>query len=149
MNDFIITKVNPIDPNMLMHLVEESRNEGYRNLTRLITEYENGTNRFDKDGEALFIAINSIEIVGVCGLNQDPYADSHQIGRVRRLYVSPSVRRFGIGRMLMNFVIAEARNHYQMLVLKTDNTIAEKFYQSLGFSVLTRSENNTHILQLG
>ncbi|CAM3394967.1 GNAT family N-acetyltransferase [Paenibacillus lupini] len=149
MNDFIITKVNQIDPNTLMQLVEESRSEGHRNLTRLITEYEDGTNRFDKEGEALFIAINSNKIVGVCGLNQDPYSDRQEIGRVRRLYVSPNVRRFGIGRMLMDFVIADARNHYQMLVLKTDNPIAHLFYQSIGFSVQTRSEKNSYILQLG
>jgi GNAT superfamily N-acetyltransferase len=149
MNDFMINKVSQIDPNTLMQLVEESRSEGHRNLTRLITEYEDGTNRFDKEGEALFIAINSNEIVGVCGLNQDPSSDSQEIGRVRRLYVSPNVRRFGIGRMLMDFVIADARNHYQMLVLKTDNPIAHLFYQSIGFSVLTRSEKNSHFLQLG
>ncbi|WP_236290737.1 GNAT family N-acetyltransferase [Paenibacillus allorhizoplanae] len=40
------------------------------------------------------------------------------VGRVRRLYVSASVRRFGVGRMLVQSVIAEARNYYQILVLK-------------------------------
>jgi ribosomal protein S18 acetylase RimI-like enzyme len=64
------------------------------------------------------------------------------------MYVSPSVRRFGIGRMLMDSVITEARNNYQMLVLKTDNPVADLFYRSIGFSVKDDSENDTHLLQL-
>jgi predicted GNAT family acetyltransferase len=50
--------------------------------------------------------------------------------------------------MLMDSVITEARNNYQMLVLKTDNPVADLFYRSIGFSVKDDSENDTHLLQL-
>lgn len=90
----------------------------------------------------------SSSLFGVCGLNQDPHASDKEVGRVRRLYVSPSVRQFGIGQMLMDSVIAEAKNYYQMLVLKTDNPVADLFYQSIGFSVKVDSENDTHFVKL-
>ncbi|RCW42422.1 GNAT family N-acetyltransferase [Paenibacillus prosopidis] len=81
-------------------------------------------------------------------MNQDPYVNSKEVGRVRRLYVSQRVRRFGIGRMLMDSVIAEASKNYKMLVLKTDNPVADTFYRSIGFSVNFNSENESHFLLL-
>ncbi|WP_186327592.1 GNAT family N-acetyltransferase [Paenibacillus sp. Y412MC10] len=147
MNEFFIRKVNHLETCKLMHLVEESAREGFRHLKRLIADYEAGTNKFDRYGEALFIAIKNGDIVGVCGLNQDPYKGT-EVGRVRRLYVFPSVRRFGIGRLLMDSVIAEAKNYYQMLVLKTDNPAAALFYQSIGFSVKADSDEDTHFVKL-
>lgn len=35
-------------------LVEESEAEGYRFLRRLVNQYEDGTNTFDKAGEVLY-----------------------------------------------------------------------------------------------
>ncbi|TCN01324.1 acetyltransferase (GNAT) family protein [Paenibacillus sp. BK033] len=147
MNECIITKVNHLETTKIMRLVEESTSEGFRHIKRLVIDYEAGTNKFDGDGEALFIAIKDGDIVGVCGLNQDPHTGSKAVGRVRRLYVLPSVRRFGIGRLLMDSVITEAKNYYQMLVLKTDNPNADMFYQSIGFSVKADSQNDTHFVK--
>lgn len=140
--------MNHLETNKIMKLVEESTIEGFRHLKRLVSDYEAGTNRFDKDGEALFIATKNGDIIGVCGLNQDPLAGSKEVGRVRRLYVLPDARRFGIGRLLMEAVITEAKNYYRMLVLKTDNPVADLFYQSIGFSVKADSENDTHFVRL-
>ncbi|GLX68044.1 GNAT family N-acetyltransferase [Paenibacillus glycanilyticus] len=149
LNEFIIiTKVKQLDIYDLTQLVDESTSEGFRHLKRLVGDYEAGTNKFDMAGEALFLAIKHGEIVGVCGLNQGLHANSSKVGRVRRLYVSPNARRFGVGRMLMNSVIAEARNHYQMLVLKTDNPVADLFYRSIGFLDKADSEIDTHFLEL-
>nr|WP_211749011.1 GNAT family N-acetyltransferase [Paenibacillus sp. Marseille-Q4541] len=131
-----------------MKLVGESKSEGFLHLERLVTDYKAGTNKFDKNGEALFLVIKNSEILGVCGLNQAPFTDSKKVGRVRRLYVSPSARRFGIGRLLMDSVIAEAQNHYLMLVLKTDNSGADLFYRSIGFSNKVDSQYETHFLEL-
>jgi GNAT superfamily N-acetyltransferase len=147
-NEIIIEKVKHLDTHKLILLVDESASEGFRHLKRLVNDYETGANIFDKDGEALFIAYQNNDIVGVCGLNQDPYAKSKDIGRVRRLYVSPRVRRFGVGRTLMDSVIAEARKNYKLLVLRTDNPIADVFYRSIGFSLNLDSENDSHLLQL-
>lgn len=148
MHEIVIQKVKQLDTGKLLRLVDESEIEGFRHIKRLVIDYENGANKFDKEGEALFIALQNNEIVGVCGLNSNPYESSYDVGRIRRLYVSPRVRRFGIGRMLMNYVIEEARNTYKLLVLRTHNPIADIFYQSLGFSNKFDSENDTHFLQL-
>ncbi|MCM3628284.1 GNAT family N-acetyltransferase [Paenibacillus glycanilyticus] len=148
MNELHITKAAPLIVENLKRLVDESTGEGFRHVLRLANDYEAGTNRFDKEGEALFIAIQHGEIVGICGLNQDPYSSDSRVGRVRRLYVLPSVRRFGIGRMLMESVIAEAKDSFQILVLRTDNPDADLFYQSIGFSVSVGAKQDTHFVKL-
>lgn len=148
MHEVIIQKHQQPDSRSLHTLVEESAAEGFRHLKRLVHDFETGANRFDQRGEALFIAYLSSDIVGVCGLNRDPYVNSDEVGRVRRLYVSPRARRLGVGRQLMDSVIAEARKTYKMLVLRTDNPAADTFYRSIGFSVDTESEYNSHVLLL-
>lgn len=148
MNDINIQKVLTLDTDPLNHLVEESINEGYRHLKRLVDDFETGVNTFNKQGEALFVAVKDGQIAGVCGLNQDPFSISLNVGRVRRMYVSPAVRRSGVGRMLVNSVIAEARKNYMALVLRTDNPVADFFYRSCGFSVSLHEDHHTHILQL-
>jgi GNAT superfamily N-acetyltransferase len=143
-----VHKVDDLDTNLLVPLAEESAREGFRHLGRLINEYDAGSNQFDQEGEALFIVYLDRDIVGVCGLNRDPNSSCASTGRVRRLYVLPRVRRFGIGRMLMDAVIAEARKSYHKLVLKTDNPQADGFYRSIGFSINSDSDTHTHFLQL-
>ncbi|WP_135549464.1 GNAT family N-acetyltransferase [Paenibacillus cymbidii] len=148
MHEITIGKVNQLDSNRLMLLVDESVNEGFLHIRRLVNDFDAGTNKFDQDGEALFAAYQNDEIVGICGLNRDPYSNSQEIGRVRRLYVSPKVRRFGIGRMLVDAVVEEAKTHYRTLVLRTNNPIADIFYRSIGFSRQLESENATHFFRL-
>ncbi|WP_246070688.1 GNAT family N-acetyltransferase [Paenibacillus kobensis] len=145
----IIRKVNDrLDTNLIRSLVEESLSEGHRHLQRLVHDYEAGTNLFDQPGEALFIAYRGGEIIGICGLNRDPNEHRSETGRVRRLYVTPQTRRYGVGRQLMKEVISEARLHYPLLILRTDNPAADLFYRSLGFSVEPDSEHYSHYLQL-
>ncbi|MBE1446798.1 GNAT family N-acetyltransferase [Paenibacillus sp. OAS669] len=148
MNEVIIHKAEQLDGSELTRLVEESTGEGFRHLQRLIRDYESGTNTFDKQGEALFLAYYQGALAGVCGLNQDPYALDQPVGRVRRMYVSTGSRRLGIGRRLMEAVIAEARCHYSMLVLRTDNPEADRFYRSLGFKPDETADHNSHYLPL-
>lgn len=132
---------------MLAHLVEESEREGFRFLRRLHDDYRDGSNRFDQPGEGLFAAWLSDRPVGVCGLNRDPYVPDGRAGRVRRLYVHPSVRQLGVGRSLVTAVIAKARESYPILRLRTKNPAADAFYRRLGFSPV-ESEAATHVLRL-
>ncbi|WP_206922936.1 GNAT family N-acetyltransferase [Alicyclobacillus suci] len=128
-------------------LVLESEKEGFRFVRRLYDEYVNGANRFDRDGEALFVA-HTGQIAGICGLNQDPYSLLASVGRVRRLYVHPDLRKFGVGRRLVSGVILEAKRFYATLTLRTDNPVADQFYRGLGFSTVHVPENATHRLSL-
>jgi len=148
LKDVSIQRLHRLDLNEIAHLAQESRDEGFRHITRLSEQYESGTNRFDQPGEALFAARDRERIIGICGLNQDPYSMTAGVGRVRRLYVSKLYRRHGVARWLMEQVIEEAKRHYSVLVLKTDHPIADRFYDSLGFISMGDNDNVSHMLRL-
>lgn len=129
-------------------LIEESIEEGNRHLLKLVSEFESGTNRFDKPGEALFIALHQTEIVGVGGVHKDPYSMDESVGRVRRFYVLQKYRRQGIAKNLLKQIIELAQNHYEVLVLRTTNPNADQLYRSLGFTAGFYTEQSSHYLKL-
>jgi hypothetical protein len=86
----------PID--QLDHLVTQAVATGFYALSRLQTEWQSGRNRFDQPGEVIFIATDNGLVVGICGLNRDPYLHDPTVGRVRHLYVAVEHRRKGILR---------------------------------------------------
>lgn len=54
-------------------MVEESLSHGFRFVERLMREYRSGLNFFDKSGEVLLTASVQGAVVGIGGLNRDPY----------------------------------------------------------------------------
>jgi GNAT superfamily N-acetyltransferase len=131
----------------LAELVAESEAAGFRFLRRLVDEWISGRNRFHGDGEALFTAIVDDRVIGVCGLNVDPYAGDATVGRVRHLYVMTAFRKQGIGGRLVERVIAAARGRFRCLRLRTDNEGAGRFYESLGFRACA-AKDFTHALNI-
>src|SRR5688572_6670308 len=97
----VIEQVNDLPADAFDHLVAPSKREGWRYVQRLAEEWASGANRFDQLGEVLLVARVEGKIVGVCGLNIDPYTGDPTIGRVRRLYVHPDYRGQGLGRELL------------------------------------------------
>jgi GNAT superfamily N-acetyltransferase len=142
-----IQRIRYLPTQEFTEILAESKMAGFRAIERLVTDWETGINRFDRPGEALFIARQGDRILGVCGLNRDPYINSSQIGRVRRLYVMQDNRRQGIGRTLVHQVIEVAKLSFDWLHVRTANSIAAQFYQSLGF-MPCHSESATHTLNL-
>ena len=140
-----ITKIAELDTAVLQKLRAESLQEGFRFMDRLCEEWASGANRFDAPGEALFLAIDDGQVVGVCGLNRDPYGHDVRIGRVRRLYVLPSHRRSGVGRALLETVIAHARNYFDLLRVRTE--AASDFYTAHGFRRDVSDAEATHVLE--
>ena len=118
-------------------LLEESISEKFGALEKLKQNFENGSNTFSKPGEALFSATFEGELLGICGLNVDPYVDDPMIGRVRRLYVIKQARRQGVGSKLVGAVEQQARKHFKVLRLYTGDSNASAFYTSIGFSPLS------------
>ena len=143
-----IAKVTELDVAALETLRAESVVEGYKFVARLCDEWLSGLNRFGAPGEGLFVAQNLTGIVGVCGLNRDPYVDDASIGRVRHLYVSPSCRRQGIGRALVRTVMDAATNRFRMLRLRT-TPVAGSFYQRLGFQCVSTGKEPVYVLEFG
>ena len=145
----LIERLDDLPLDRLGDLLADSEAAGSRIARRLVDEWADRTNRFDRPGEALFGARVGERLVGVCGLNVDPYAGDDRIGRVRHLYVLVSFRRRGVGRQLVARVIESARDRFDSLRLRTDNEAAARLYVAMGFRAGAERREFTHILELG
>lgn len=139
-----IVRTTELDVEAVQVLRAESSREGFRFMERLCEEWVSGANRFDDAGEALFLALADGGVIGICGLNCDPYSPDARTGRVRRLYVLRAHRRGGVGRALLEAVIAHARKHFDRLRVRTD--AADDFYNAHGFRRVA-SDEATHVLE--
>jgi len=128
-------------------LVAKSERDGHRHLTRLRDQWRDGTNRFDKPGEALFGAFLGERLVGVCGLNVDPYAGDDRVGRVRRLFVDPAARGRGVGGALVRAVVERARGRFDRLRLRTFCGEQGAMYRRAGFTPVYEPEAS-HVMEL-
>jgi GNAT superfamily N-acetyltransferase len=98
-------------------------------------------------GEALFAAMDDRVVIGLCGLNVDPYAAATTVGRVRHLYVLVARRGGGVGRRLVETVVEAARDRFDALRLRTHNPAAARLYEALGFRPVDVADC-THVLVL-
>ena len=116
-------------------LLAAARAEEFHALDRLVDDWRDGTNCFDKAGEAFFTARSSGKLIGVCGLNRDPFQRDAKppAGRIRRLFVLPEARRSGAGARLVESVAQAARGEFSALVLRTNSEAGAAFYERLGF----------------
>lgn len=122
--------------------------EGFTPVQWLRNDWETGRNRFSGPGEALYVARIEGRLVGICGLNRDPYADESDIGRLRRLYVLPGQRRKGIGSQLVRRVLDDAREHFTSVRLRTLDDRSARFFAALGFSKVGGVKAATHEMKL-
>lgn len=143
-----IETLNDLPADRVRDLLADSEATGSRIVRRLVDGWVDHTNRFDRPGEALFGAWTGGRLVGVCGLNVDPYAGDDRIGRVRRLYVLTGSRRLGIGRSLVKQVIERAGDRFDSLRLRTNNDAAARLYLGMGFRESRGTGEFTHVLEL-
>jgi GNAT superfamily N-acetyltransferase len=148
MNLVVVERCDDLSTVDVQGLAAASEAEGFRFVRRLWEEYLSQVNRFDKEGEALFFAQAGASVIGVGGLNRDPYTGNPKVGRVRHLYVAPPFRRHGAGSQIVTAIVAAARSHYDMLTLRTNNPAADVFYQTLGFVPTVDIPQATHVLHL-
>lgn len=132
----------------LVDLRRESMSEGHGFVERTLAEWDDGSNRFDLTGEGFFIARSNQTVVGMCGLNIDPFLSDPTIGRIRHLYVLPSFRRRGIGKQLVEACLDLARFSFDRVRLRTFDGLAVDFYISIGFDTVDE-DTATHSLQVG
>src|SRR5437879_5760125 len=128
----MIERLQDLPSDALGALVAESEEAGLRFVRRLLDEWASGANRFDRPGEALFAARVGGRLVGVCGLNIDPYAADRRVGRVRHLYVLSAFRRRGVGRHLVTAGIEMARGRVDRLHVRTEDGGGGRFYEAAG-----------------
>lgn len=128
-------------------LVAEADADGHLFMRRLRDEWVSGSNRFDRSGEKLMTARVGDRLVGVGGLNRDPYAQAPGIGRLRHLYVARDARCRGVGALLVRAILAGADAHFTLIRLRTDSVEAAAFYARLGFQG-TNDANATHVMRI-
>lgn len=145
--ELLIERMHELTPEEMRDLLSESEQAGFRFIRRLVEEWVDGINRFDRPGEALFGARARGQLVGICGLNVDPYAADPLVGRVRHLYVLSLYRRRGVGRRLVAAVVEAAQDRSHTLRLRTRNPGAALFYEALGFQP-SGAADSTHSLRL-
>ena len=98
---------------------------------------------------AKFGAFFSGQLIGVGGLNIDPYEPGPGLGRVRRMFIDPAHRGRGIGRALIGAIEAHAAQHFVQLQLFTDSVDAARFYETLGYRPIAGRDKVSHVKQIG
>lgn len=141
-----VEDLNMID---ISHLVKESEAEGYRFLTRLVNDYEEGTNTFDKPGEALFAIQNKAgDVVAIGGVNQSTFSEDKDVGRLQRFYVLEDARRNGVGSFLLKEIINHSRGTFNEVTVRTESSKADAFYRANGFELDDSRHETTHVKAL-
>lgn len=121
--------------------------EGYGMVQKLISNFKSAQNCFNKTGEALYAAYEAERLVGIGGINIDPYFNQPELGRIRHVYVHPEHRRTGIGRALITRIESGASIHFDSFQLFTSQLRAAQFYESLGYLAVTGKWKVSHIKQ--
>ena len=149
MNEYEVKQIDDLFRIDMKRLMQQSKEEGFRFVERLVKEYESGTNTFNDCGEVLLGVFNEKgETVAIGGLNKDPFSIDPSIGRLRRFYVSNEYRRTGVGSLLVKRIMNEAKEYYKLLVLHTDTEQGADFYRSIGFLKGSLYPNSTHYMEL-
>lgn len=134
MNQDVVVIVRVVEglPDGFDVILQAAASEGVRNMAMLAAQWASGEQRFDEPG-ALFAALVDGDLAGVGGVTPEAGAGEPAM-RMRRLYVLPAFRRFGVGRRL---AAAMMQQGFQAAPLLTVNAAASEaapvFWEALGF----------------
>ncbi len=143
--------IRPVEALMLSNLrplLDESLVEGYGFVQKLWDDYESGKNRFDTGGAILLGVFDDDHLVGVGGVQGDPYLKRADVGRIRHVYILHAYRRQGVGKRLLEELIQHAQAHFSLLTLRTQTQSAAAFYVASGFDDQPVFPEATHFLRL-
>lgn len=119
-------------PADLDRLVRRAAEEDVRNMTMLSNRWKSGTERFDREGEALFVALVESGIAGVGGVSRCP--DVKGAMRMRRFYVVPESRRRGIAAAIALAAMRQGLSVSRELTCNARaSAAAAPFWEKLGF----------------
>jgi GNAT superfamily N-acetyltransferase len=131
----------------LQSMTDEAAAEDFEFLDRLIDEWQSGANRFDGPGETLLGVFHEDTLVGIGGLNRDPFLGNPAVGRIRRIYIRAAWRNFGVGTDLVTALLARAQENFEQVRLRAVNPSAGRLYERLGFQPIDDA-HATHALIL-
>jgi GNAT superfamily N-acetyltransferase len=141
-----LASITALHPDVVA-LHAEAIAEGFAFLDRLIDDWTSGSNRFARPGEVLLGAFLNDDLVGVGALNRDPYTCEEGVGRLRRIYVTRSARRHGVGAALVRRLLEEARGVFRVVRLRAAGPEAAALYLRFGF-VAVEDDTATHVITL-
>ena len=124
---------------LLRHAAE---GEAFDMLSTLATEWTNGTSRFDRNGEALVAVMDGDILVGMCGIQHDPYLPDAL--RMTRFYVRPSYRRRRVGWQIAAALLERPESQGRTITLQAPHSEAARFWEALGF-MRDERDGHTHI----
>jgi N-acetylglutamate synthase-like GNAT family acetyltransferase len=139
-----IEAIHALPDDLDLELAKSAEEEGFSPVEWLREQWLDGTNQFSLPGEWLLAARIDGRLVGICGINQDPYDASGSMGRLRRLYVLPKSRRKGIGSRLVEEAVQASCEHFKGVNLRTLDDNSAVFFESMGFSRIRGVEGVTH-----
>ena len=96
---------------------------------------------------ALLLALVGDAVAGCCALRPLDASDYPNAAEMKRLYVRPAFRGFGLGRQLSEAILDEARRAgYSCVLLDTldDMEAARALYEDLGFEEIPPYYHNPH-----
>ncbi|EJL06973.1 GNAT family N-acetyltransferase [Pseudomonas chlororaphis] len=144
-DELAIRQISALAPQVLV-LEAEAVADGFRFLTRLVAEWQNGSNRFDQPGECLLGAFRNGQLIAIGGLSYDPYAGP-DIGRLRRVYVVRAARGQNVGKALVQQLLEHAAQRFCVVRLSTDTPEGAAFYLRCGFQQI-QDDFATHVKSL-
>jgi ribosomal protein S18 acetylase RimI-like enzyme len=142
-----IRPLSAVDLPAVRELAREADAEGFRFVWRFVASLEQQRVALDAAEEFFLAAVENGHVVGLGGVTPDPYSADPTTGRLRHLYISPGLRRRGIGRALIVALETRATLRYQRLRLRTDTPDAARFYERLGYT-LSVEPGATHAREL-
>jgi ribosomal protein S18 acetylase RimI-like enzyme len=86
-------------------------------------------------GGVVFGAFRGAELLGVAGFYMQPGPKHAHKGTLWGMYVRPTARRLGVGKLLVEAVVKHARTAVEILQLSvvSDNLAARRLYAGIGF----------------
>lgn len=113
-------------------LLAEASREGVRNMALLVEGWWKGA-RFQGDGEALLAAFLAGELAGIGAMSVETAAPE-PARRLRRFYVRPAMRRWGVATALASALIHEGLDSAGLLTVNARaSASAPPFWEAQGF----------------
>ena len=134
---FSIVPARTMLPDGVGPLAAEAEREGVRIVATVVERWRDGSERFDRPGEALLVAVADGEVVAIGGLSECP--DVAGALRMRRFYVAPAWRRRGVGRAIADELLGGERARAVTITCNARaSAAAPPFWESLGFVPVDR-----------
>ena len=129
-----IIRITDEVPRDFHRLLTASQREGVRNMTLLWERWQDGTERFDGKGEALFGAKSGETLHGLAGVSIEHNLDIRAM-RMRRLYVLPAARRQGVAACLARCCMERGFQSAHLLTCNARaSAAAGPFWEHMGFA---------------